>query len=711
MGGLSVDAAGAAALAREWFTARELAGFKLPGLPTTKRRVYELARRDQWMHRDRAGRGGGVEYHISALPMTAHVALSLQFTPRSPSVDEPAEMDRTELWGWFESLPETKKTKARDRLEAVDTVMTLYRTGMAKDLAVIAVAHDRKARGKKGRISAVYEWLKLIERLEPCDWLPALAPRQAGRQKTSECDPDAWDMLRSDYLRSEAPNFSDCYRRVETTAKVRGWKLPSERTMLRRIESAIPKAVIVLAREGADAVKRMFPAQERDRSVFHALEAVNADGHRWDIWVKWPDGTVARPCMVAFQDLYSGKILSWRVDQTMNSGAVRLALGDLVETWGIIKACWLDNGREFANKWLTGGTPTRYRFKVREEDPSGILTQLGVDVHWTQPYSGQSKPIERAFRDFAQNIAKHPAFAGAYTGNSPVDKPENYRSRAIDLEDFITIARAEIMEHNARPGRLSKVCGGTLSFDAAFAVSYQQAPIIKATEEQRRLWLLAAEGVSVSSRDGSLKLMGNRYWADFLHLHLGETVAARFDPDFLHDGLHVYRMDGAYLGLAPVIEPAGFADADAAREHGRQRKRWLRAQREMLDAERRMSPAAVAALLPTPTAPSAIEPTVIQLARPVHDLRRRPSREVSAELEARREAEIAEFRRPAAKADPINEADARFERAMAIELAIATGGEFGDGEVEWLERYRQMPEYRARLRQKKELEEIEQAEA
>lgn len=697
-------------MGKEWFSAAELATYRLPGLPASVRGIHKRALAEGWLERKREGRGGGTEFHIRNLPTAAHVALSLKLTPRPvPSIEPAAEPSRSDLWAWFEKLPEKKKATARERLAVVDAVMTLYQAGMAKDLAVSSVAHHHAV----GH-STLYTWLKLIERHERCDWLPALAPRHVGRTATLECHPDAWDLLRSDYLRLEKPNFSDVYRRVERAAKANAWELPSERTLQRRLQAMIPPAVIVLARDGAEAVKRMFPAQERLRDVFHALEAVNADGHRWDVWVAWPDGEIARPCMTAFQDLYSGKILAWRVDRTMNGGAVRLAFGDVVEAWGIPKYCYLDNGREFANKWFTGGTSTRYRFTVREEDPSGILTQLGVEVHWTQPYSGQSKPIERAFRDFAQNIAKHPAFAGAYTGNSPVDKPENYRSRAIPLEDFIATCREEIIEHNSRIGRTSKVCGGTLSFDAAFTASFIKAPIQKATEEQRRLWLLAAEGLTVNSRDGSLRLMGNRYWADFLHLHLGETVAARFDPDFLHDGLHVYRMDGAYLGHVPVVEPAGFADADAAREHGRQRKRWLRAQREMLDAEKRMSPGAVAAALPAALpADAAQAATVIALPRPVHDLRRRPTREVAPEIEARRDAEVAAFRRPAPASQPTpserSDADRRFEKAMACELALTTGGEIGESELEWLTKYRTTAEYRARLQHKKDLEEFGRA--
>lgn len=135
-------------------------------------------------------------------------------------------------------------------------------------------------------------------------------------EENLECTPEAWDALRALFLEPEERNFSWCYREVSKIAAVQGWTLPPERTLHRRMME-IPEAQRVLLRKGTDALKRMFPAQQRDRGVFHALEAVNADGHTWDVFVKWPDGTTARPNMVCFQDLYSAKILSWRVCPAM----------------------------------------------------------------------------------------------------------------------------------------------------------------------------------------------------------------------------------------------------------------------------------------------------------------------------------------------------------------------------------------------------------
>ncbi|TAG17934.1 MAG: transposase, partial [Rhodobacterales bacterium] len=339
----------------------------------------------------------------------------------------------------------------------------------------------------------IWSWFTLIEGIAAADRLAYLAPRNRAAEKrprAKECAPEFFELLKSDYLRLEAPPFTDCYRRTTRIAKERGLDILPERTMRRHMDAAVSRVSQVLARQGVDAVKRLFPAQVRDKTCLHALQAVNADFHKFDVFVRWPSvggepGLVTRPQMVAFQDIYSGRILSWRIDQTPNSTAVQLCAGDMIEAWGIPQHVLLDNGREFAAKAITGGAATRYRFKVKEDDIPGLFTALGCTIHWATPYSGQSKPIERAFRDMCQSIAKDPRLAGAYTGNTVVAKPENYGSRAVELEEFLKVVSEGIEEHNARENRRSEVAFGR-SFNAVFDESYASAPITKANEAQRR---------------------------------------------------------------------------------------------------------------------------------------------------------------------------------------------------------------------------------
>lgn len=604
------------ATTKEWFTAAELAALTLPSMPTTMAGIQFLAERETWrkperqwprdpegLWRRRKGRGGGFEYHLRCLPVAARARLSVEsaiataaLAPAEPIAEAKRGAARADIWTWFDGLPERKKATAKTRLDALIALDTMVASGVSTDYAMSALAP------KLGiSLRTFYLWREAVAGVERDDWLPHLAPKHAGSAgRSAECDPEAFEWLKAAFLRVERPSFESCYRALGRVAADKAWTVAPARTMRRWIDE-LPRTVVVLGRQGIDALKRLYPAQERDRSGFHALQAVNADGHRFDVWVKWPDGEISRPVMVAFQDLLSGLILSWRVDRTENREAVRLALGDLVEAYGIPDDCWLDNGRNFASKWISGGSPTRYRFKVRDEEPAGVLTTLGVGVHFTMPYSGQSKPIERAFRDFCDTIAKDIRLAGAWTGNSPVNKPENYGSRAVDIELFLKVLAEGIAEHNQRPGRRGGSCDGR-SFFQTFQDSYATAPIRKATAEQRRLWLLAAEGIR-ARRDGSLELMGNRFWHERLVEHAGDKLIVRFDPQLLHDTAHVYRLDGSFIVSAACIEAVGFADVDAAQAHARARKRWLNAQKDMLAAERTLSVDQAAAMVPDSAEP------------------------------------------------------------------------------------------------------------
>ncbi len=613
----------------EWFSPRELAVLQLGDAASEKqiagavRTINARAKRESWKDRKntlgqplavrRQGKGGGWEYHYSLLSSIDQVKILRKFganaTKSETEVTKEA-MSRDERWAWFADIPDNKKRKAEERLSVLDQVQTLVSGGMGKAVAVEEVAAITKVHS-----DTIYRWFKDVRGLDRTDWLPYLAPKHVGRTAIEEIDARVWDWIRSDYLRAERPTMTSCYRRLEKVAESNGWPLPKKRTVERRL-GEIPETVRVLARQGVDALKRMYPAQERDRSVFHALEAVNADGHKFDVWVRWPgEETPIRVMMIAIQDLFSGKILSWRIDKSENKEAVLLAFGDMIETYGIPAHVYLDNGRSFASKWITGGSPNRFRFKVKDEDPAGLLTNLGCAIHWTTPYSGQSKPIERAFRDFCDDISKHPAFAGAWTGNTIENKPENYGSRAIELDTFIEVVADGVAEHNARTGRRSKVCNGK-SFDQVFLDSYARSPIQKAAEVHRRLWLLAAENVKVRKHDATIHLLDNRFWNEALIEVQGHQVTARFDPDELHAGLHIYRQDGAYICFAECIEAAGFNDVTAAREHSKARRAFLKASREMLDAERRLNPEQLADMIPAqPSEPM----TASKVVKPIFD--------------------------------------------------------------------------------------------
>ncbi len=456
------------------------------------------------------------------------------------------------------------------------------------------------------------------------DWLPRLVPHNTGRTVTAPCTDDAWEFFKADYLRLEQPSAAACYQRLQRAAAEHGWVVPSLKTLLRRIRK-IPKAVRTLAREGENALLHTYPAQQRTVQALRALEWINGDGYQHNLFVKWPDGSIARPKTWFWQDVYSRRLLAYRTDTTEHTELVRLSLGDLVERFGIPDHATLDNTRAAANKWMTGGVTNRYRFKMKEEEPLGVFAQLGVQVHWTSVFKGkghgQAKPIERAFGigGIGEMVDKHPAFSGAWTGNSPQAKPEDYGRRAIPLDTFNKVLADEVRAFNARTGRRTEICGGVLSFEAAFNESYHRAPIQKARADQRRLWLLAAEQVTVQ-RDGSVTLDAgaligqgrNRYYSGALLECVGQKIVVRFDPQRLHGEVYCYHPDGRYIDAAVCIENAGFGDMDAGREHNRARRSFMKAARQQAAAEQRMDTLEATRYLPTLPEPAVPTASVVR---------------------------------------------------------------------------------------------------
>jgi putative transposase len=580
-----------------WFTAAELADLALPGLPADKRAINRRAGDERWasrigpdnrlLVRKRAGRGGGVEFHASLLPGEARIELARRGIIRT----RPAEQSvQATAWGWYDSQPAKVKAEAERRLAAVIEVQLLAEAGTAKSAAV-AEASARHGAGQ----ATIWNWLRSVEGLPRADWLPALAPHRKGGGAEAEIHPDLWKVFCSDYLRLAQPTLTSVYRRVGRIAAERGLSMPSERTFRRRMEREIAPEVIMLRRKGEEALRRAVPANRRSVAELHALEWVNIDGHKFDVFARTADGSIVRPIMVAIQDIFSRKIVGFRIGTEESAIQTRLAFADVFRDWGIPKHCVLDNGRAFASKWITGGAKTRFRFKVRPEEPTGLLTGLGIRIHWALPYRGQSKPIERGFRDMCDTIAKHPAFEGAYTGNSPNAKPENYGSRAIDWDRFCTVVAEGIALHNACTGRKTETARGR-SFDEAFAESYAVSAIGKAGPEHLRMALLAADQKLVNRQTGQIDLEGNRYWHPELFALRGERVTVRFDPDNLHSSVHIYDHEGRYLLEAELLADTGFGDTAAAKETAKRTANVKRRAKELAAAERLLSHEEVAAL-------------------------------------------------------------------------------------------------------------------
>lgn len=618
--------------ARDWFSLAELAELDLPGLGDDRRKIARRARDERWDAREdaeggalarvRAGRGGGSEFHYLALPGTAQLELAargLLATRLTPAEADPEAASNAQ-WRWFDAQNERTKAEARRRLDILTQLEVLEQSGLTRDAAIAAlfVQHDVKR-------ATVYEWIGRVRGVARHHWLAYLAPARRGGGAEAEIPDDLWTVFLSDYLRPERPTLASCYHRVSKIAAKQGVKLPTEASFRRRLKRDVDMRVQLLRRGLKDEFKRSMPDQRRTVEGMAALDLVNVDGHLFDVWVEHPEGlrdkhgnvVRVRPMLIAIQDVYSRKMLAWRLDLSENYLATRLAFADLFRNFGIPKACLLDNSRTFAGKKLTGGAETRYRGKVVEGEAYGLLTSVGIQIRFAQVYHGQAKPIERYFRDVADHIARGPACAGAYAGNSILGKPTNVGERAVPWDTFAQIVDEGIADLNAREGRRGGICATEgfrgRSYDQVFAESYAATVIRKAAPEQLRIALLDAEPKTVNKRTGEISLLGNRYWSAECGNYQGEKVIVRYDPENLLLPIHVYSLDAKYLFAAEVWENVQFTDAKGSHRVKKQRTEYKRRVKDAEAALELVEAAQIAALQeaagadPLP-APAAVRP-------------------------------------------------------------------------------------------------------
>jgi transposase InsO family protein len=622
-------------------------------LALSKRSAERRALRESWPYTEQPVRGGRKRYYrLEDLPVDVRAAVLLKSDSLPPPNAGAMPAMQSALAGGAESslpLPPAGAMPAlpaatgdapvsggaffRDEAQALKAVDAFYKAPKrvreeserrmrlclaVRELTLAGVSARQALRSVAAQAGVPMRTLERwwygqgefpgVAGVEPRFWLPLLAPRWGQVHRDAPMTQAAWQHLLADYLRPERPSLLACYKRVLAHAEKYQWQVPSYDAVARRVKK-LPHDLVVLAREGREAFDRLFPAMRRSVAHLEALEWVNADGHKFDVFVRLPErfqdvekSRIVRPHLIAVQDVYSRKILAWRLSPTLNALSVQLCFADLIERYGIPDHALMDNGREFGAKAITGGAPWRYRFKVTEGEPLGMLPMLGVQVHWATPFHGQAKPIERAFRDLCEAIAKDPRCAGAYTGNAPDAKPENYGSRAMEWEAFEQVVAEAIARHNAQAGRRTETARGR-SFDETFAESYSKRVVRKIAPSQRALLLLASEPVKVSANN-DFGLCGNRYGVDPQWGLAGQRIVARFDPDDLAKPPVVCLLDGSVVGEAWLLVRR-FDEHGAVQEFKRSQRQLRRLRREQMKVlegiERLVDPAVGDAVAPLPS--------------------------------------------------------------------------------------------------------------
>ncbi len=202
--------------------------------------------------------------------------------------------------------------------------------------------------------------------------------------------------------------------------------IPTERAFRRKIDHDVKYALKTYMRDGEKAFHdRCMPYIIRMYDKLEANDCWIADNHTFDI-ISLDGKTKHRLYLTAFLDAKSGVLTGWNITDSPDSQSTTLALRHGILRFGIPKAVYVDNGREFLNINFGGkGNRTR-KSDANKVDPTPILKRLGIEMHNAIVCNAQAKPIERTFCTVKNQFSK---LWSGFCGGTILERKESLKRR------------------------------------------------------------------------------------------------------------------------------------------------------------------------------------------------------------------------------------------------------------------------------------------
>jgi hypothetical protein len=235
--------------------------------------------------------------------------------------------------------------------------------------------------------------------------------------------------------------ISVCWELACGRAEAEGFMPRSYKQTVRYV-AKLPHRVMQRHRKGPKfANGNAEPFISRDYSTIRSNEVWCSDEHTFDVWVKHR-GELVRPYLVGFEDMRSRKIVGWVISaKSADTNTVLTALHRGCTTHGLPEKIYVDNGRVFDNRALSGQTKQMRlgKMEVDKEVMGGVLAGLGIGITHAIAFNAKAKPIERFFGTVCGRFSK---LQPTYCGKNPQSKPENLKSKlqrgqAPEFEDFV----------------------------------------------------------------------------------------------------------------------------------------------------------------------------------------------------------------------------------------------------------------------------------
>lgn len=383
-----------------------------------------------------------------------------------------------------------------------------------------------------------------------------IGARGAWNKGSSTIPELVWEAFLWFWLDENQPTVSASYRNViswtEEFYPELVEQIPAERSFRRHIQSDVKEATKILMREGEKAFSdRCLPYIMRMYDKLEPNDVWIADNHTLDIQSMDDNNTIHRLYLTAFLDAKSGVITGWNITESPDSQSTILALRHGILRFGIPKAVYFDNGREFLTHDVGG---KGHRTRKSDQDiiePPTILQRLGIEMHNAIVRNAKAKPIERTFYTVKNQFSK--SFDG-FCGGTILERPESLKRRIKNKaipQDYEVRSYLDTWidgEYNLQEyGGSEKKYQGMSRLDVW---NKEIREVRKAATEELNLMLMRSTRIQKIKRNGVyIAISGERIW--YMHpeetiLHLGEEVYVRYDPADL-SAVRLYNTEDQYL--------------------------------------------------------------------------------------------------------------------------------------------------------------------
>lgn len=707
-----------------WLTSSEIAELALPGLPTSRKNVLALAEREDWARftslcRQRDGRGGGVEYHVSLLPAMARAeyfvrvggaqleqaaALALQAAPDLAIAGQAAGEQLDARIAILGALRAFQRTAELQQTVAIALFVDLYNLGRADVPAWV------RERVRRLSTRTLLRWITASREGET---QRLAVDRGASRRGKGVLEAGADGQLKAFILALVAQNplytarqiHEACLGRFPQGVALEGEMrtLPGQRAFeiaLKRWKSELQTELLALTNPDAFVSKTRIAG-----SYTHLTTALN---ELWQIDASPVDALCldGRHSVYACIDIFSRRLIL-HVSKTPRSEAVQLLMRKALVAWGVPDKVKTDNGSDFVAK------ATRRLFAA-----------LQIEHITSAAFSPWQKgPVERVIRTFQTDLGRTlPGFIGHSVSDRKVIEARRAFAARLGTDDakaFAVELTGEQLQAECdawAEGQYGRRDHGALGMSPfAKAASWTQ-PVRRVDAEALTVLLMPApggDGIRTLGKRG-VRIDGFHYLV--AGVSVGTRVFVRLDPaDKGRVWCHDPETD-ALLGEGRCPELLGEDPAAIRAEVAAEQKRLIdertaamRAERRnitsrtVLDLRRQRAAELSGNLVAFPQRAEQHSTPSLEAGAEIAALRRgeapRPAPQTPEQLrlQAEIEADLAGTPLPPV-VTPLRREETpaqRFRRAQAIEAQLATGEVVANADALWLGGYQASAEYRA----------------